>query len=542
MDKYDYIVVGAGSAGCVLANRLSSDPRVRVALLEAGQKDSWHWIHIPAGTRNVVGNPRTDWCFETENEPVMGRKFPVLRGKVLGGCSSINGTVYTRGIPEDFDSWRDMGLRDWGWDEVKRHYRNLERFLDGGDEIRGAQGELCVEQPRIKMDIFDVLDRSAKAFGLPHRASFNRGENEGYGMFDVTQRRGRRWSASKAFLEPVRHRPNLSILTESLCKKILFEGKRAVGVIIERNGVEVKLAAAREVILSAGSIGSPTILMHSGIGPAEVLSSAGVDVRLDRTRVGENLQDHLSMRLAWRVNGITTVNSLYHSWPSRALMGVQYGLWGSGPLTMGAPLWGGFVKSDEHRPIPNLQFLAMPVTVTGATSFAEPDRFDGVSCGIYNLHPKSRGRVWIKSSDVHARPGIQHNYLSDDDDKVVAIDSLKLVRRLFAQPAFQAFTPEELRPGAAVVSDEQLLAVAKEQCGTAYHQVGTCGMGMNCDDVVDERLRVRGVEGLRIADGSVLPNLISGNTNACIMMIGEKASEMILHDAAKRSLLTQVFQ
>lgn len=537
MDYYDYIVVGAGSAGCVLANRLSADPKLRVALIEAGQEDDWHWIHIPAGTRNVVGNTRTDWCFQTENEPVMGRKFPVLRGKVMGGCSSINGTVYTRGVPEDFDSWRDLGLRDWGWNEVSRHYRNIEKFLDGGDETRGADGELCIEQPRLKMDIFDVLSRSAETFGLHRRDTFNGGENEGYGMFDVTQRRGRRWSAAKAFIQPIRHRTNLTIFSESHCKKIVFKDRRAVGVSLDRKGIEIKLGARREVILSAGAIGSPTILMHSGIGPGDVLKDAGVKVLIDRKRVGENLQDHLTMRLAWRVNGIKTVNSLYHSWTARALMGIQYGLWGSGPMTMGAPLWGGFVKSDVHQPIPNLQFLAMPVTVTGTTSFAEPDRFDGVSCGIYNLHPKSRGRVWIKSADIYKSPSIQHNYLDDDDDKAVAIESLKLVRRLFAQPAFLALSPCELRPGAAVVSDEQLLSVAKEQCGTAYHQVGTCGMGMSSEDVVDERLRVRGIEGLRIVDGSVLPKLISGNTNGCIMMIGEKASEMILQDALKCAYL-----
>lgn len=535
MPEYDYVIIGAGSAGCVLANRLSADPGVRVALVEAGGRDTSPWIHIPAGTRSVTGNPKTDWCFQTEVEPMLGRKGPVLRGKVLGGSSSINGTVYTRGVPSDYDHWRQLGLAGWGWEDVEPHFRRIERFWDGGDETRGGEGLLHIEQPRIRMRIFDIINEAATQAGLTRRDSFNRGENEGFGMYDVTQHRGRRWSSAKAFLDPARNRGNLDILTDCLCLGLELEdgpgGLRAGAARIRRKDGEHVLKARREVILAAGSIGSPHILQLSGVGPGDVLRDAGVAVRLDRPVVGTNLQDHLSMRLAWKVHGVDTVNTRYHNLAKRALMGIEYLLRRTGPLTMGAPLWGGCIRSDERRNEPNLQIFVMPITVTGTTSFAEPDRFDGVSCGIYNMHPRSRGRVWLKSSDPAVQPGILHNYLSDEDDRQVAVSSIKLMRNLFSQPAFAALRPVELRPDANAQTDDELLQAALATCGTAYHQVGTCAMGRSDDAVVDERLRVRGVAGLRVVDGSVLPTLISGNTNAPIMMIAEKASAMILEDA-----------
>lgn len=534
-DVFDYVIVGAGSAGCVLANRLSADPDVRVALIEAGGRDDWHWIHVPAGTRHVANNPRTDWCFESEVEPELGRKGPVLRGKVLGGSSSINGTVYTRGIPNDYDHWRQLGLKGWAWNDVLPYFRRHERFWDGGDASRGSDGELHVERPRVGMKVFDIMDRAAEQAGISRLASFNGGENEGFGMFDVTQRRGRRWSAAKAFLDPIRHRANLRIITGATCTGLTFAGTRATGVRVRLPTGEQDFFVRREVVMAAGSIGTPQILMLSGIGPEKVLREAGVAIRDARSRMGENLQDHLTMRLAWHVHGVATVNTRYHNLFKRAWIGAEYALRGAGPLTMAAPYWGGFMKSDERRATPNLQYLAMPVTFTGPTSFMAPDRFDGVSCGIYNLHPRSRGKVWITSPDPHRQPAILHNYLQDQDDQQVAIASIRLMRSLFSQPAFMALRPEEIRPGPDHRSDEELLAAGKEGCGTAYHQVGTCAMGAGDDSIVDERLRLRGFQGLRIADGSVLPTLVSGNTNACIIMIGEKAADMIRQDAREPS-------
>ncbi|MCI0148826.1 GMC family oxidoreductase N-terminal domain-containing protein [Paraburkholderia sediminicola] len=534
-EVFDYVIVGAGSAGCVLANRLSADPAVRVALIEAGGRDSSPWIHIPAGTRSVTGNPKTDWCFESEVEPMLGRKGPVLRGKVLGGSSSINGTVYIRGVPADYDHWRHLGLSGWGWDDVQPYFKRIERFADGGDDVRGGDGDLRIERPRIHMPIFDILDEAARQAGLGKRASFNRGEIEGYGMYDVTQSRGRRWSSSRAFLSPIKHRANLKILTECLCLGLTLAGRRVTGVRVRsRHGQQDRVIHARqEVVLAAGSIGSPHIMQLSGIGPAQALKAAGVEVVLDRPRLGENLQDHLSMRLSWKIHGVKSINTLYHSPIQRMLMGLQYLATRTGPLVMGAPLWGGCLRSDERRGAPNLQMFVMPATFTGSTSFRAPDRFDGVSCGIYNMHPLSRGRVWITSSDPACPPAILHNYLSDPDDQQVAVASIKLMRRLMNQPAFQALRPEEIRPDPSALSDAAILEAGKAGCGTAYHQVGTCAMGADDDSIVDERLRVRGIEALRIADGSVLPTLISGNTNSCIIMIGEKAADMILADARR---------
>ena len=527
--NFDYIVVGAGSAGCVLANRLSADAGVSVALIEAGERDNWHWIHIPAGTREVVGNPRTDWSFATEKEPMLGRECVVARGRVLGGSSSINGTVFVRGAASDYDHWRDTGLAGWGWDDVLPYFKSIEHFVEGGDELHGGEGELHVEHPRIRMKVFDVLTQAAGEAGIAHRPDFNRGEIEGCGMFDVSQHRGRRWSAAKAFLEPAMSRPNLRVYTGAMCTGLVLESARATGVDVVIDGASQRLSARREVILCAGAIGSPQLLQQSGIGPGDVLKNAGVTVRHDRAGVGRNLQDHLTMRLVYKVHGVATINTRYHNLFKRAMMGAEYALKRSGPLVLGAPLWGGYVRSDAHRARPNLQFFGMPVSMS--TAFGIPDTFDAVSCGVYNMHPRSRGAVWITSPDPLARPSILHNYLTDPDDRQVAIDSQRVMRRIFAAGSFQPLRPQELRPGIETQSDEELLAAGIANCGTAWHQVGTCAMGHGPDAVVDERLRVHGIAGLRIADGSVLPTLISGNTNACIIMIGEKAADMIRADA-----------
>ena len=515
----------------MLANRLSADPGIQVVLLEAGGEDDWHWIKIPAGTRHVVGNPRTDWMSKSEIEPMLQRSMPVSRGKVLGGSSSINGCVYVRGAASDFESWRKAGLWGWGWDDVLPVYRRLERYAGGADEMRGDSGELHVERPRIRMAAFDYLNRAAIEAGIPARSDFNRGEVEGCGMYDVTQHRGVRQSAARAFLDPVRHRLNLHIVTHAMCGGLTLDRGRVTGATVFRHNETQSIAARREVILCAGAIGTPQILQLSGIGPGAMLRQAGVAVKHDLPGVGANLQDHMTMRLVVRVHGIPTVNTRYHSLLKRAWMGAEYGLFRRGPLVMGAPLWGGFTRSDPQRPEPNVQFFSMPASMT--TVFGEPDRFDAIAGGVYNLHPRSRGRVWIKGPDWREAPAILHNYLTDSDDQKVAIDSVRLMRRIYGSRAFTGLQTQETRPGAEAQTDEELLASSIKTAGTAWHEVGTCAMGVSENAVVDAQLRVHGIGALRIADGSVMPTIISGNTNACIMMIADRAATFILGDAVR---------
>lgn len=527
----DYVIVGAGSAGCVLANRLSADPANNVVLVEAGGPDSSFWIHLPAGSRNVVGNPATDWCYQSEPEPGLGgRQGPVVRGKVLGGSSSINGTVYTRGVASDYDHWRQLGLTGWSWDDVLPCFRAIEHWRHGPPD-EACQGELHIERPELSMPIFDILSEAARQAGLRQTPGFNSGDPEGFGTYDVTQRFGIRQSSAAAFLKPVRGRSNLEVVTRAHCLGLTFEGRRATGVRLRLDdGSDRVISARREVILCAGAIGSPQILQLSGIGPGQVLQDAGVPVLLDRDGVGGGLQDHVSMRVAWRIHGVATINSRYSNLFKRALIGLEYALLRRGPAIMPGPLWGGYFKTDPLLEEANVQMFVMPATFSGTTSFTKLDSFDGLSAGTYHMHPRSRGRVWIRSSDPMEAPSILHNYLQDPYDRQVALASLKLSRHWAVQPAFQALRPEELRPGSQFQSDEDLMQQASQQCGTAYHQVGTCAMGATENSVLDERMRVRGIDGLRVVDGSAMPKLISGNTSGPIMMMAHKASMMIRDD------------
>ncbi len=530
--QFDYVIAGAGTAGCVLANRLSADPQIKVLLLEAGARDDWIWIHIPVGYLYCIGNPRTDWCYRTEPDPGLnGRSILYARGKVLGGSSSINAMLYLRGQARDYDEWaRITGDPAWAWSSVLPVFRMSEDYFHGADPAHGAGGEWRVEPQRLSWEILKNYREAMVQAGIPRSDDFNRGDNEGCGFFMVNQKRGVRWNTSKAFLRPVINRPNLSVITGAHVVRLRMAGKRCTGIEFRRAGEDTFAEARLETILATGSIGSPQIMQLSGIGPAPLMREHGIDVVHELPGVGENLQDHLQLRTVFKVRNAVTLNQRANSVVGKMMMGLEYAFLRTGPLTMAPSQLGGFTRSSSEHATPNIEFHVQPLSLD---KFGDPlHRFAAFTASVCNLRPTARGFVRIKSPDPLAAPAIQCRYLSTHEDRTVAADALRLARRIAAQPALERYAPEEFLPGSQFQSADELARIAGDIGTTIFHPVGTCRMGAADDasSVVDSRLRVRGVSGLRIADASIMPTITSGNTNSPTLMIAERGAEMILAD------------
>ncbi|MFL6648579.1 MAG: GMC family oxidoreductase [Sulfurifustaceae bacterium] len=531
---FDYVIVGGGTAGCVLANRLSQDPDVSVLLLEAGGKDNWIWIHIPVGYLYCIGNPRTDWCFRTEPEAGLnGRSILYARGRVLGGSSSINAMIYMRGQARDYDRWADAtGDSSWRWENVLPVFKRSEDYWRGADNMHGAGGELRVEPQRLQWDILDRFADAAAQAGIPRTEDFNRGNNFGVSRFEVNQRRGVRWNARKAFLRPAIDRPNLTVLTNALIDRVTIEGGRATGVEFVRGGQKVRATARIETILAAGSIGTPGILERSGVGDGARLQALGIPVICNAPGVGANLQDHLQLRMIFKIQGIKCLNTIANSLWGKFLIGLEYGLRRSGPLAMAPSQLGAFAMSDPAQETPNLEYHVQPLSLD---KFGDPlHRFPAFTASVCDLQPTSRGDVHIASADPEASPKIAPRYLSTDVDRRTAAAALRLTRRIVGMPALAPYQPQEYLPGPSYQSDEELATAAGQIGTTIFHPVGTCKMGALSDAsaVLDSRLRVRGVAGLRVVDASVMPTITSGNTNAPTVMIAERGADMIREDRA----------
>jgi choline dehydrogenase len=534
--SFDYVIIGAGTAGCLLANRLSADPSKRVLLLEAGRKDDYHWIHIPVGYLYCIGNARTDWLYNTEPDAGLnGRQLRYPRGKTLGGCSSINGMIYMRGQARDYDSWAQAtGDADWSWQNCLPAFKKHEDYYKGADAAHGAGGEWRVERQRLRWDILDAFAKAAQESGIPHTEDFNRGDNEGVGYFQVNQKSGWRWNTAKAFLRPICYgRPNFEMWTSAQVMRLVIEqqpdgSKRCTGAQVWTGNEMVTVSAAQEVILSAGSIGSPQILQLSGIGPAGLLAQHGIPVVHELPGVGENLQDHLQIRAVFKVNGVTTLNTLANSWWGKLKIGLEYGFKRSGPMSMAPSQLGAFTRSSPDFAYPNIEYHVQPLSLD---AFGEPlHSFNAFTASVCNLNPTSRGSVRIRSGKFEDAPAIAPNYLSTPEDRKVAADSLRVTRRIVAQPALAKYEPQEWKPGLQYQSDDELARLAGDIATTIFHPVGTTKMGRDDDPmaVLDSRLRVRGIAGLRVVDASAMPTITSGNTNSPVLMMAEKAAGWIL--------------
>ena len=539
--SFDYVIIGGGTAGCLLANRLSADPKRRVLLIEAGGRDDYHWIHIPVGYLYCIGNARTDWLYNTEADAGLnGRQLRYPRGKTLGGCSSINGMIYMRGQARDYDQWARMtGDNSWTWDSCLPYFKKHEDYYKGADALHGEGGEWRVERQRLRWDVLDAFAEAAQQAGIPHSEDFNRGNNEGVGYFQVNQKNGWRWNTAKAFLRPICYgRSNFEMWTNAHVARLLLEpqpdgSQRCTGAEIWTGKERVNVYARHEMLLCAGSIGSPQILQLSGIGPAPLLREVGIPVLHELPGVGANLQDHLQIRAVFKVKGVTTLNTLANSWWGKLKIGVEYAARRSGPMSMAPSQLGAFTRSSPAMPYPNIEYHVQPLSLD---AFGEPlHAFDAFTASVCNLNPTSRGTVRIRSNRFEDSPAIAPNYLSTPEDRKVAADSLRVTRRIVKQPALAKYEPQEWRPGAQFESDDDLARLAGDIATTIFHPVGTTRMGVHNDPmaVVDSQLRVRGVARLRVVDAGVMPTITSGNTNSPTLMLAERAADWILQAAGR---------